>query len=145
MLPPGPPRSATLAVVSLPAGPPPAGTTFRTVAPCRLADTRGAAGPALAANTRRDLVLTGACGIPSTAKALSTTVTAPTSAGILVAYPGDLATAPGVNTVAFGAGQTRANNAALLLAGDGSGKASFTAQMPTGSVHLVVDVNGWWE
>ncbi len=73
------------------------------------------------------------------------TVTAPTSAGSLVAFPADLAQAPGTNTLSFGAGQTRANNAMLLLAGDGSGRVAFLALMPSGTVHLVVDVNGWWE
>ncbi len=143
-----PARSATLAVVGLPgAVTPPVATTFHAATPCRLLDTRGAAGPALAANARREFVLTGACGIPAAAKALSAnvTVTAPTSAGSLVAFPADLAAAPGTNTLSFGAGQTRANNAMLLLAADGSGKEAFAPLMPSGTVHLVVDVNGWWE
>ena len=98
-------------------------------------------------HTRRDVVLTGACGIPATAKAVSAnvTVTGSTAAGNLVAFPADLAQAPGTNTLSFGDGQTRANNAMLLFARDGSGKAAFTAQMPSGTVHLIVDVNGWWE
>jgi hypothetical protein len=142
-----PARSATLAVAALAAAPPPPGTTFHTAAPCRSLDTRGGGGPALAANVRRDVVLTGACGIPATAKAVSAnvTVTGSTSAGHLVAFPADLALAPGTNTLSYGAGQTRANNAVLLLARDASGKEAFTAAMPGGSVHLVVDVNGWWE
>ena len=142
-----PARSATLAVALLAAAPPPAGTAFHAGAPCRILDTRGSAGPALAANVRRDVVLTGACGIPATAKALSTnvTVTGSTAGGNLVAFPADLAVSPGTNTLSYGAGQTRANNAMLLLAGDGSGKVAFTAQMPSGTVHLIVDVNGWWE
>ena len=143
-----PARSATLAVVSLPGtAPPPASTSFHPATPCRLLDTRAAAGPALAANARRDLVLTGACGIPATAKGVSAnvTVTAPGAAGNLVAFPSDLAVAPGTNALSFGAGQTRANNALLLLARDGTGREAFTALMPSGTVQLVVDVNGWWE
>ncbi|HSB64185.1 MAG TPA: glycoside hydrolase family 44 protein, partial [Thermoanaerobaculia bacterium] len=87
-----PARSATLAVAAL-AATPPSGTSFHTVAPCRFVDTRGVSGPALAANVRRDVVLTGACGIPATAKAVSAnvTVTGSTSAGNLVAFPADLA------------------------------------------------------
>jgi hypothetical protein len=141
-----PARSATLAVAPLPAAPPP-GTAFRTATPCRLVDTRAAAGPALSANVRREVLLTGACGVPASAKALSVnlTVTAPSSAGFLAAFPSDLALPPGTSTVAFGAGQTRATNAILLLGRDASGKAAFLAQMSSGTVHLVLDVNGWWE
>ena len=143
-----PARSATLAVVALPVTtPPPAATSFHAATPCRFLDTRAAAGPALAANVRREFVLTGTCGIPATAAAVSAnvTVTAPSSAGSLVAFPADLTSAPGTNTLSFGAGQTRANNAMLLLARDASGRCAFTPAMPSGAVHLVVDVNGWWE
>jgi hypothetical protein len=56
-----------------------------------------------------------------------------------------MAVAPGTTTLSFAAGRTRANNAMLLLGRDGSGKAAFTALMPSGTVQLVVDVNGWWE
>jgi hypothetical protein len=40
---------------------------------------------------------------------------------------------------------TRANNAVLLLARDGSGAVAFANDMSSGSAHLIVDVNGWWE
>jgi glycosyl hydrolase family 44 len=147
-----PARSATLAVVALPATePPPVATSFYTTVPCRVLDTRNAngplGGPALVAGVRRDFVLTGTCGIPATAKTVSAnaTVTGPTAGGSLVAFPADLAIAPGTNTLSFGAGRTRANNAVLLLARDASGKAAFLAQMPSGTVHVIVDVNGWWE
>ena len=143
-----PARSATLAVVALPVTtPPPAATSFHGAPPCRFLDTRAAAAPALVANARREFVLTGACGIPATASAVSAnvTVTGPSSTGNLVAFPADLAQPPGTNTLSFGAGQTRANNAMLLLARDASGRVAFTAQMPSGTVHLVIDVNGWWE
>jgi hypothetical protein len=142
-----PARSATLAVVPLAAvTPPPAATSFHPAIPCRILDTRSA-GPALAANARRDVVLTGACGIPPTATAVSAnvTVTGPTQAGNVVSFPSDLSQAPGTNTLSFGANQTRANNAILLLARDASGRSAFTAQMTSGTVHLVIDVNGWWE
>ncbi len=141
-----PARSATLAVAGLPVVAP-AGTAFHTLAPCRVLDTRGAQAPALAANARRTFVFAGQCGLPATAQAVSAnvTVTGPTAAGNLVAFPTDLSQAPGTNTLSFGASQTRANNSVLLLGRDASGAAAFTAQMPSGTVHLVVDVNGWWE
>ncbi len=55
--------------------PPPAATSFHAAAPCRLLDTRGAAGPRSRRTRAADVVLTGACGIPATAKALSANVT----------------------------------------------------------------------
>jgi len=148
-----PARSATLAVVSLPAGtePPPVATSFHTAVPCRILDTRNAngplGGPALVAGTRRDFVLTGTCGIPANAISISAnvTVTQPSTAGTLVAFPAELAQAPLATTLAFRAGMTRANNAVLLVARDGSGAVAFSNDLPSGSVHLIVDANGWWE
>ena len=47
--------------------------------------------------------------------------------------------------ITFQSGTTRANNAFLLLSLDGTGTLSFSNDMPTGTVELIVDVNGWWE
>ena len=142
-----PARSATLAVVALAGTPPPTGTSFYAATPCRVLDTRNAGGSPLSASVRRDVLLTGACGIPAAAKAVSAnvTVTGQTAAGDLIAFPSDLAAAPGTTTLSFAAGRTRANNAMLLLGRDGSGLVAFEALMPSGTVHLIVDVNGWWE
>ena len=148
-----PARSATLAVVALPAGaqPPPVATSFHTTVPCRILDTRNVngtlGGPALVAGVRRDFVLTGTCGIPPTAVSVSAnvTVTGSSAAGSLVAFPADLVQAPLANTLSLRAGGTRANNAVLLLARDGSGGVAFANDLPSGSAHLIVDVNGWWE
>jgi hypothetical protein len=148
-----PGRSATLAVVTLPVTtpPPPGATSFHTLAPCRVLDTRNApsalGGPALPAGSRRDFVLAGACGIPTAAVSVSAnvTITQPSSAGALVAFPGELTEAPLATTLAFGAGVTRANDAILLLARDGSGAVAFSNDLPSGTVHLIVDVNGWWQ
>ena len=148
-----PARSATLAVVALPAGtaPPPVATSFHTAVPCRILDTRNAngplGGPALVAGVRRDFVLTGTCGIPASAISISVnvTVTQPSTAGTLVAFPVELAQPSLATTLAFRAGTTRANNAVLLVARDGSGAVAFSNDLPSGSVHLIVDANGWWE
>jgi streptogramin lyase len=118
-----------------------AAMSFFTLGPCRVVDTRNVTGPALAAGAMRSFVVTGTCGIPAGAVSLSmnVTITEPTSAGALLALPGPLP------VVAFQAGTTRANNAFLLLATDGSGALSFSNDMPTGTLHLIVDVNGWWQ
>lgn len=148
-----PARSATLAVMSLPAAPPPPPTPtfFHPASPCRVLDTRSPAGPlggpVLAAGVRRDFVLSGVCGIPSTAVSVSAnmTVTGPSSAGSLTAFPADLAQTPVANTLSIRPGTTRANNAVLLLARDGSGAVAFANDLPVGTFHVIVDVNGWWE
>src|SRR5262249_8103078 len=62
-------------------------TSFYTLAPCRVVDTRGApgpmGGPALVANGERTFVIAGQCGIPATARvvAFNFTVTEPTALG----------------------------------------------------------------
>jgi glucose/arabinose dehydrogenase len=127
---------------------PPPASRFHTLTPCRVADTRNAAGPyggpALIANTTRTFTMTGRCGIPATARAVSlnVTVTQPTALGDLRLFPGG-AQLPGTSTINFNAGQTRANNALLPL--NTAGDLSVRCVMPTGSVHLVLDVNGYME
>jgi hypothetical protein len=124
--------------------------SFHPLAPCRAFDSRGASGPAaaapaLAAGASRVLPLGGRCGIPAAAAALSVnvTVTEPTAAGTLLLYPGDVAV-PVASTVAFRPRQTRANNAIIKLAGDGSGTLGISNGAP-GPVHFIVDVNGYFE
>jgi hypothetical protein len=118
---------------------------FFTLSPCRALDTRGADGPALAARETRTLRLTGACGIPSTAAAVlaNVTVTEPLAAGELVIYPAD-ADRPASSSISFPPGKFRANNTPIKLAADGSGTAKV-ANLSDGPVHLVVDVNGWFQ
>jgi hypothetical protein len=128
--------------------PPPAGG-FHTVAPCRLVDTRNTAGPrggpALLPSSSRTFTLTGACTIPSSARALSVnlTVTAPTAAGFLSLFPGN-GIPPASSAINFTIGQTRANNAVVLLATDGAGSLAVR-NGAAGTVHFILDVNGYFE
>jgi uncharacterized repeat protein (TIGR01451 family) len=64
--------------------------SFYTVMPCRVVDTRNAGGPALAAGVARTFPISGTCGVPSTAWAVSlnVTVTQPTAAGNVRLFPG---------------------------------------------------------
>jgi hypothetical protein len=127
------------------------GTLFYPLTPCRVLDTRNATGPlggpVLAARaTRSFTVLTtpSTCAIPSNAKTLSVnlTITGPTATGELRVFPGNLPL-PATSAISFNAGQTRANNAHVLLATDGTG--SFKVQNnSTGTVHLIVDINGFY-
>jgi hypothetical protein len=117
------------------------------VAPCRLADTRGAAGPsggpALAAQSARAFPVTGLCGIPAGARtvAINVTVVGATQDGNLRLY----ATAgpvPLASTINFRGGRTRANNAIVTL-GSG-GQLTVQNDMTAGSTHVVLDVVGYF-
>ena len=119
--------------------------SFFTVPPCRVFDTRSADPPALAGEAKRLVTVEGVlCGVPATARAVTVNVTASgaTAAGYVVLYPADLGT-PLTSTVNFAAGQTRANNAVVRLAVDGTLAAK--AFVGGGSVHLIVDVTGYFE
>ncbi|HSD65976.1 MAG TPA: M12 family metallo-peptidase [Vicinamibacteria bacterium] len=124
---------------------PPAALDFYTVAPCRLVDTRAADGPAIAAGASRTFALAGDCALPSGAKAVSlnVTVVAGSAPGSVVVYPGDLA-APAASTTNFVAGQTRANNVIVGLASSGAGTVAVMNRAAA-AVHLVVDVNGYFQ
>jgi hypothetical protein len=116
---------------------------FHTVTPCRILDTRTADGPALAASGGRTFTLVGRCGIPADARSVSLNVTATgaTSPGHLVLYPAGSAV-PSNSSLNYSADQTRANNAVSLLGA--AGDLSIFAAQGLGSVHLIVDVNGYF-
>jgi hypothetical protein len=121
------------------------GLQFFTIAPCRVFDSRG--GTRLTSGSERTLKITGACGLPASAKAVSFNVTlvAPTSSGYAVLFPGG-ADVPLASTINFSAGQVQANNAVLALAADGTGTLSAVVAMADqGTVDLVLDVNGYFE
>ncbi|HTS02633.1 MAG TPA: M12 family metallo-peptidase, partial [Thermoanaerobaculia bacterium] len=143
--------SSCIAVVTPPPPPPPPVSTptgFNSVTPCRVLDTRNAigprGGPSIAAVAQRSFVATGVCNVPAGAVAISANVTvvSPAAAGDVVVYPNGLASPPGTSTLGFRAGQTRANNALVYLASDGSFLVKNDA---AGSLDLVVDVNGYFK
>jgi CSLREA domain-containing protein len=121
---------------------------YHTVTPCRVADTRGPTGayggPALAANADRTFVIGGQCGIPTAAQAVSFnyTITQPTDQGDLRSFPGGGAL-PVVSTMNWRPGQTRANNAIIPLGP--SGDVVIHVDQATGTVHFIIDVNGYFE
>ncbi|MEO8054821.1 MAG: choice-of-anchor J domain-containing protein [Acidobacteriota bacterium] len=123
---------------------------FDAITPCRLIDTRNAAGPrgapALlpAPSPDRLFAITGVCGVPSDAKAVSlnVTITNPQGSGSLVLYRGD--GSPTVaSSITFQPGATRANNNLTQLALDGSGVFKVQNTSP-GTVDFIVDVNGYF-
>jgi hypothetical protein len=124
-------------------------TAYYALTPCRVVDTRNASGPyggpAIPPGNQRIFVMTGQCGVPAAAKAISgnVTVVMPPSDGAFQLFSGD--DQPGVATsISFVARKTRANNIVLKLAGSGSGTlgVASTASAP---VHMVIDVNGFFQ
>ncbi|HEV8611145.1 MAG TPA: hypothetical protein VGS98_13905, partial [Thermoanaerobaculia bacterium] len=140
--------TATDTVALTVSGTPPPAPGFYTVTPCRVADTRDAAGPwggpPLAAGLPRTFAIGGRCGVSPSAKAVSFnfTVTQPTAFGHLTVYP-EGSNPPLVSAMNFRAGQTRANNAILAL-GPG-GVLTVVSGQPSGTTHFIIDVNGYFE
>jgi hypothetical protein len=139
--------SLTVEVQYTPAAAPPPATSYHTLAPCRVFDTRNAngpyGGPAISGGSSRSFVIRGRCGVPATAKSIAGnfTVTSPTAAGSLRVVPGGTG-ATSTTTASFAAGQTRANNLAVRLGTSGD---LLVDGLASGSVHAVFDVVGWFE
>lgn len=142
-------NTASDSVVVRPAAP----VSFHTVAPCRIVDTRGpvsdTGGPALAANSKRDIFLTGpnapACGVPSDARAVAVNITiaGASDGGDLRLYPAGTGL-PSSSTINFVAGQVRANSAVVPV----NGFVSVQCDMPggsTGTVQFILDVSGYFQ
>jgi uncharacterized repeat protein (TIGR01451 family) len=124
------------------------GRDYFTLAPCRVVDTRGGApigGPVLQGQETRVFTVTSTCGIPTTATAISinVTVTQPSAVGHVRLFPAGVPL-PQVSSINYVAGQTRANNAIVALNPSGA-MAAFVGQAAGTTVHLIVDVNGYFE
>jgi YVTN family beta-propeller protein len=118
---------------------------FYPVTPCRLIDTRSAAGPlggpSLMANTARTFpLLTSSCNLPTTAKAygLNFTSVPKGSLGFLTTWPAGQ-TQPLVSTLNAPTGAVTAN--AAIVPADANGDISVFV---TNDSDLVVDVNGYF-
>lgn len=117
------------------------------MAPCRVIDTRKSSGPlggpALAPNGQRLFTVTSACGIPTSAAAISVNQTVvPNGAGSISIFPGN-GVSTGTTNVSFVAGRVRANNGLLKLATDGSGTIAVKNNSPTTN-HFILDVSGYY-
>jgi hypothetical protein len=130
------------------AAPQAAGLQFYPVTPCRLMDTRAAAGftgafgpPSLAAGATRAIpVPSGACGIPVTAAAYSVnaTVVPHEPLGLLSLWPAGQSQ-PGVSTLNSYTGTVVAN-AAIVPAGTGGAINAYVSN----ATDLVIDINGYF-
>jgi hypothetical protein len=141
----GAPSQLTLQTLAPDTGGLPPGD-FHTLLPCRLLDTRTAAGGSapIPTATVRDLDVVGSsCGVPANASAVVLNVTAmgATSSGFLVVY--SAADAPITSTVSFEPGNARTNNAIPTLSVDG--KLKIRPTLATGgSTHVAIDVVGYF-
>ena len=127
----------------------PSPSLFHTVTPCRLLDTRASGGvliggPALQAGATREMRVAGNCGVPATARAVSLNVTATeaNASGNVRLQPGGGASPS--SAINYGPGQTRANNVVVALSSAGD-LAALASQAAGTTVHLVIDVNGYFE
>jgi Immunoglobulin I-set domain/PKD-like domain len=121
---------------------------FFTLVPCRVVDTRDAVGPwggpALVGGAAREFTIVGRCAIPSSARSVSLNVTVvlPTTSGYFTLYPGGTPL-PLVSVLNYAAGQIKANNAIAPLSDVGT--LSVFCGQGSGTAHLLIDVNGYFE
>jgi hypothetical protein len=124
-----------------------AASTFFTLTPCRLVDTRapnGAlGGPSLVAGQARTFALAGTCSVPPgvTALSVNVTVTGATAPGYVSVFAAGTP-APPVSTVNFRTGQTRANNAIVAM---NAGSVTVVLGQATGNAHVIIDANGYMQ
>lgn len=123
------------------------GFDFYTLEPCRVIDTRSVPSP-LSSGVPLIVDVAGSCGVPADAKAVSLNVTVidATNSGNLRLYPGD-GSVPTASTLNFQTGVNRANNTFMSLATNGDGTIGAAAFLNggTGTIHLIVDVNGYYK
>jgi uncharacterized protein (DUF1800 family) len=125
-----------------------AGGAFYTVPPCRILDTRNAAGPfggpALVVGAVRSFAVGGRCGVSSGAMAVAANVTVviPGSNGMLNVIPAGRGPT-GTSTLNFNAGRVRANNALLGLGT--AGAVEVQATLSAGAqADVIIDVFGYF-
>jgi hypothetical protein len=96
---------------------------YHSLTPCRLADTRNAAGPSggpiLTDQGTRTFPVQGLCNVPVGAKAVSVNITAvgPTGGGFLTLFPTGI-TRPVVSSVNFNPGEAAIGNGAIVPLAD---------------------------
>ncbi|MEJ3744394.1 hypothetical protein WEI85_14000 [Actinomycetes bacterium KLBMP 9797] len=112
-----------------------------TPSPARIVNTR-LTGTPLAAGATLDVPVAGVSGIPAdvSALAMNLTVTSPEQAGYLQAWPVGGAS-PTVSVMDFNAGVWRANGLVLT---PGTGGAIRIKNGSGGTIHVIVDVHGWY-
>jgi hypothetical protein len=118
---------------------------FHPVAPARLLDTRTGTGGhpyRMVGGEVYNLPVAGAAGLPVAANIssviINVTLSGPTQATFLTAYPGGAR--PNASNLNVQAGAVQPNRVAVKLAGDGS----VSIFLSDGNADVIVDVNGWF-
>jgi hypothetical protein len=131
---------------------------FHSLTPCRLVDTRltgttppPTGGPILTTDVTRTFPIQGLCSVPVGAKAVSLnlTIVRPNGAGHLTVWPTGI-TKPVVSSVNFIAGEPAIANGAIVPLADQSSYPQDLSVYPYvavtgGTVHLVIDVTGYFQ
>lgn len=118
----------------------PTGTSYGSLAPSRLLDTRATL--PLGPGQSRDLTVTGRGGVPATgvgAVVLNVTAVAPTSTTYVTVHPSNTAR-PNASNLNLLRGDTRPNLVIVKVSPTGAVRL-FNAN---GSTHLLVDIAGWF-
>jgi uncharacterized repeat protein (TIGR02543 family) len=121
------------------------GKDFYTLEPCRVLDTRPS--QTLSSSVPLIFQVTGSCGVPADAIAVSVNVTSitPSGSGNLRLYPGD-GSVPTTSVLNFQPGLNRANNAVVILATNGDGTLGVVVFIGSGgTADVAVDVNGYYK
>ena len=119
----------------------PDSSSFAPLQPSRLLDTR-TSGAAVQAGAELDLTVTGRGGVPASgvgAVVLNLTVTSPSAAGFVTAWPAGTPL-PVASNINFVPGQTVANLAIVKVGANGQ----VALYNSSGNTHLVADVVGWF-
>jgi hypothetical protein len=140
--------TSPVARADIPVVDPSTALSFHVLPPCRLLDTRQTSGPAAAApvlqaGESRYFPTAGRCLLPDSARVLSAnvTITSPQGTGYLTLWANYLTPTP---TISFAAGQTRANNTLVRRDTDVDKSVGAFNGSP-GTVHFILDVNGYFE
>lgn len=124
-------------------------SSFHTLTPCRIVDTRNASGPyggpSLPAGGDRTFVIAGQCGVPvgATAVALNLAVTQASASGDLRVVPAGDPLPDYVSSINWTAGRTRANSAIIALGPNGDILVHVDQQ--GGTVDLIIDTSGYFQ
>ena len=121
---------------------------YYPLSPCRLVDTRGPngtnSGPVFTSDMTRNFQVRGFCGVPTSAKAVSlnVTVTGATQPSWLAVWPSGTAR-PGVSMINFEASDPALANG--IIVGVSTATQDLSIYNNFGSVHVIVDVTGYFQ
>lgn len=125
--------------------------SYFPLTPCRFVDTRDSSlqgGAPLSSFVVKTFTAKAKCGIPSTAKAISVNVTValPGGAGFLTLYPSGVAK-PFVSVINWTSTDNALANGAVVPLGTASTKelSAYEESNGTGTVHLILDVTGYFQ